>query len=262
MFDVVLPSIVAVITVASILLFERMKDKMKSLFEEREFRILDAVLLVVSMGVMVSVIVFVPKQAIRILFLVAYCFVLFLFTFMVTEKWYVAIFPSAAFAVLYLSSFWNLFLLNAFAIVFAILVTVYLGGLFSWKTVLVFAVLITIMDFVQVFLTGFMGNAAETLVALELPILIEVPTFPRGGAIRLGLGDIFLTGLLAIQTSQKYGSRGGFISAVAVGIAFLIFEIAIFSYEFMGYFPATLVVVGGWLLGLGVQRLLQLKRAS
>jgi presenilin-like A22 family membrane protease len=262
MLDVVLPSIITIITIVSVLLFERLKDKMKTLFEEREFRVRDAVFLVFSMGIMVSVIIFVPQQAIRILFLVAYCFVLFLFTFVATEKWYVAILPSAAFAALYLSDYWNLFLLNAFAIAFAILVTVYLGGLFSWKTVLVFAALITVMDFIQVFLTGFMGNAAETLVGLELPILIEVPTFPRGGAIRLGLGDIFLTGLLAIQTSQKYGRRGGFVSAVAVGLAFLVFEVAIFSYEFIGYFPATLIVVGGWLLGLGVQRLFQPKQAS
>jgi presenilin-like A22 family membrane protease len=262
MFDIILPSIVAAITIVSILLFERLKDKMKTLFEEREFRIRDAVFLVISMGAMVSIIVFVPQQAIRILFLVAYCFVLFLFTFVATERWYIAVLPSAVFATLYLSNLWNLFLLNAFAIIFAILVTVYLGGLFSWKTVLVFAVLITVMDFIQVFLTGFMGAAAETLVALELPILIQVPTFPREGDIRLGLGDIFLTGLLAIQTSQRYGRRGGFVSALAVGFAFFIFEIAIFSYKFMGYFPATLVVVGGWLLGLGVQRLFERKWAS
>ncbi len=262
MFDIVLPFVVTAITIASIMLFERLKDKMKTLFDEREFRMRDAVFLVISMGVMVSIIVFVPQQAIRILFLVAYCFVLFLFTFVATEKWYVAVLPSAVFAILYLSNFWNLFLLNAFAIIFAILVTVYLGGLFSWKTVLVFAVLITVMDFIQVFLTGFMGAAADRLVALELPILIQVPTFPREGAIRLGLGDIFLTGLLAIQTSQKYGRRGGFVSALAVGFAFFVFEIAIFSYEFAGYFPATLVVVGGWLLGLVVHQLSRPNRAS
>lgn len=253
MFDVVLPSIISIIAAATVLLYAEVEKKIKSVFEEKEFRVRDAVFLVISMGIMVTIIVIVPQQAIRALFLVAYSFVLFLFTYVVTEKWYFAVLPSAVFVALYLSSYWNLLLLNIFAIIFAVLVTVYLGGLFSWKTVMVFAALITVMDFIQVFGTGFMGASAEKLLDLELPIMLLVPTFPvkASGLLGLGLGDVFLTGLLAIQTAQKYGRNAGFISAIAVGFAFFVFEFIIFSYQYTGFFPATLVVVAGWLLGFG-----------
>lgn len=263
-FDIVLPSVVSVIAVLSVLLYARLEGKIKSLFEEKEFRVRDSVFLVIAMGIMVSVIIFVPGQALQVLFLVAYSFVLFLFTYIVTEKWYLAVLPSGVFVALYLSPYWGLLLLNMFAILFAVCVTVYLGGMFSWKTVLVFAGLIMVMDFVQVFGTGLMGASAGKLLDLKLPIMILVPTFPyqASGLLGLGLGDIFLTGLLAIQTSRKYGRRAGVISAVAVGVAFFVFELTVFSYQYSGFFPATLVVVGGWLLGFGVNRLVSQRRPA
>ena len=263
-FDVVLPFIVSVIAVASVLLYGRLESKIKSLFQEKEFRVRDSALLVIAMAVMVSVIVFVPQQALRLLFLVAYSFVLFLFTYLVTEKWYLALLPSAVFVVLYLSPLWDLLLLNVFAVMFAVFVTVYLGGVFSWKAVLVFAALITVMDFIQVFGTGLMGASAEKLWDLKLPIMIVVPTFPVDTqGFKLGLGDLFLTGLLAIQTSGKYGTRAGVVSACAVGLAFFVFEVTVFASQFSGVFPATIVVVCGWLLGLGVHHLVfQRNRAS
>ena len=265
LFDIVLPSVISLVTIAIVWIYSKFGIKIKSLFEEKEFHIRDAVFLVIAMGVMVTVIAlvtqFVPQQAIQILFLMGYSFILFLFTYTATEKWYVAVLPPIIFLVLYLF-FWNLVFLNVFAIIFAVFISVYLGGLFSWKTVLVFAGLITVMDVIQVFVTGFMGTSADRLIALNLPILIEVPTFPLQGAIRLGLGDIFLAGLLAIQTAQKYDKRAGVISAISVGFAFLLFEIIILNLEFTGYFPATLVVVGGWLLGLGLYYLLKQRKDS
>jgi presenilin-like A22 family membrane protease len=265
MFDVVLPSIISIIAAATVLLYAKVEKKIKSAFEEKEFRVSDAVFLVIGMGVMVTIIVLVPQQAILALFLVAYSFVLFLFTYVVTEKWYFALLPSAVFVALYLSPYWNLLLLDVFAIIFAALVTVYLGGMFSWKTVMVFAALITVMDFIQVFGTGCMGASAEKLLDLELPIMLLVPTFPVkiSGLLGLGLGDVFLTGLLAIQTAQKYGRNAGLISAVAVGFAFFVFEFIVFSYDYTGFVPATLVVMGGWLLGLGGNLLIfRAKQAS
>lgn len=260
-FDVVLPSVVSAITIATVFLYGRVEAKIKSLFEEKEFSIRDTVFLIAAMGVMLTIIVLVPQQAISVLFLMVYSFILFLFTYVAVEKWYLAVLPPVVFVVLY-AFFWNLALLNIFAVVFAISVSLYLGGLFTWTTLLVFAGLITLYDFVQVFITGLMGASADKLVDLRLPILIEVPTFPFEGAIRLGLGDIFLTSLLAIQTAKKYGRKAGIISAISVGIAFFIFEVAVFSLKYEGYFPATLVVVGGWLLGLGIHRLLKWERPS
>lgn len=260
-FDIVLPTVISLVTVVIVLLYQKFESRMESLFEEKEFQIRDVVLLVVAMGVMVTIIVFVPQQAIQVLFLAAYSFVLFLFAYTAAEKWYLAVVPPAIFIALYLY-FWNIWLLNTFAIIFAVSISIYLGGLFSWRTVLAFAGLITVMDVIQVFGTGFMGEAADKAITLRLPVLIQVPTFPRAGGIGLGLGDIFLGGLLSIQAMRKYGRKAGVVSAMFLGFAFFIFEILLFYYEFARFFPATLVVVAGWLLGLGLYRLAGREKGS
>ncbi|UCG36105.1 MAG: hypothetical protein JSV64_05640 [Candidatus Bathyarchaeota archaeon] len=260
-----LPIVICAVTVATVWLFPKSQSRIKSLFEEREFRIREAVFLVIAMGVMVTIIVSIPQQifqTVQILFLAAYCFVLFLFTYIALEKWYFAILPSIVFTVLYISPLWNTLLINIFAIIFVVLISVYLGGLFSWKTVLAFTALLTIMDVIQVFATGFMGQSADRLVELNLPILIEVPTFPLNWwetSIRLGLGDLFLSGLLAIQTAEKFKDlkESGVISAFSIAFAFFIFEIIVVNIGYYDYFPATIVVVCGWLLGLGLIHLLR-----
>jgi hypothetical protein len=252
LFDIVLPSIITIITIAIVWLYAKLETKIKSLLEEKEFSIRDAVFLVIAMGAMITVIVFVPHQAIQVLFLISYAFVLFLITYIASDKWYFSLLPPIVFIALYFSPLWNNTLVNIFAIIFAVFISVYLGGLFSWATVLVFAALLTIMDIIQVFLTGFMGAAAGKFGMLQLPVMIHVATFPREGGIVLGLGDIFLAGLLAIQTARKYNRKAGVISAFSIGFAFLVFEIGILNYEFAGYFPATLVVVFGWLAAFGI----------
>lgn len=261
-FDVVLPSVVSAIIVAIVELFPRFEPRIKSIFEEKEFRIRDAFFLVVAMGAMVTAVVFVPQQAIQILFLGAYSFVLFLFTYIAVEKWFISVLPPLVFLVLYLSGYWNIILVNLFAVFFAVLIVVYLGGLFSWTTVLVFAALIVAMDVVQVLVTNFMGAAAERFAELELPILIQVPTYPVEGWIGLGLGDIFLAGLLAIQGMRKYGRKAAFISAVSIGFAFFIYEVIAFSLRLFRYFPATIIVVCGWLLSLGLYQFIKLRGSS
>lgn len=255
-FDIVLPAVVTLTTIAVVLLYGKFENKMKSLFEEKEFRIRDSIFLVIGMGIMVTIIALAPQLAIQILFIIAYSFVLFLFTFIASDKWYLAVMPPTIFLVLYLLGrpFWNFVVLDIFAIVFAVFISIYMGGLFSWKSVLVFALLITCMDVIQVLGTGFMGDAATKFVALELPVLIQVPTFPFEGAILLGLGDIFLTGLMALQLTFKYGKRAGVTAAISTGFAFLLFEIALFNLEFAHFFPATIVVILGWLLGYGIVR--------
>jgi len=263
-FDIVLPSLISFVIIVIVFLHERFETKLKSLFEEKEFRIRDAVFLVIAMGVMVTIIALVAQQAqqiIQVLFLAAYSFVLFLFTYTAVEKWYLALVPPVLFVALYLYA-WNLIFLNAFALLFAIFISVYLGSLFSWTTMLVFAGLITVMDVIQVFGTKFMGTSADELVRLQLPILIEVPTFPLKSAIRLGLGDIFLAGLLAIQTAQKYDRKAGIVAAISTGFAFLVFEFLVINLKYSDYFPATLVVIAGWLLGLAIYNLFKRIRSS
>jgi len=172
------------------------------------------------------------------------------------ERWYLAVFPPALFICLYLffsrTPIWFPYLLNMYGIVFAILITLYLGSLFTWKTSLIFVGLLTAMDIILVLFTGTMVSAARHVSGLRLPVLISLPTLPaistEWGQIymSLGLGDFFFAGLLSIQTFKKYGKNFAVLSAIAMAMSFFIFEAFILTYE-LSAFPGTLMIIIGWL---------------
>ena len=99
-------------------------------------------------------------------------------------RWYVAVQPPAIFVMLfiffsgifniYTGSFqvWAPFLMDVFGFTFAILIILYLSSLFSWKTVGIFAALLTIMDIILVIVTPVMIGAAHTFTGLGLPVLV------------------------------------------------------------------------------------------
>jgi presenilin-like A22 family membrane protease len=256
--DIVLPSVITIVTFATFLLFNKVKHRLRTPFQQAEVGIREAAILVLVMGLMVTVFVFIPQQAIQLLFLFACSLILFLFGYAVLGNAFAGLIAPLIFVALYLFS-WNLLLLNAFAILFAVLISVYVSSFFSWKTVIAFTALITAMDVIQVFLTGHMGESAQRAIELDLPLLIDVPTFPWLGRFRLGVGDIFLAGLLVIKTTEKLGAKAHILTSASLGLAFFLFEIVVLNTNFMGYFPATAVVVAGWLLGLGLLRLFQVR---
>jgi len=251
--DVVLPFTLFLITTAVSLLYVKFEGKIKSLLGGKEFRLRDAILLVVAMGVMVTILVFIPEVAILAFFLFIYSLVLFTFTYLVTPKWYVAVLPPAVFIFLYFY-FWNLYWLNLFAVVFAVFVSIYLGSLFTWKTTAAFAALLTLMDVVQVLGTRFMVVSSEKMIGLLLPTMVILPTFPSEGRIILGLGDIFLSGLLVIQTTRRYGRKFGIVSTISIASVFLLLETILLNFV-VRFFPATVMVICGWLAALGMRYL-------
>lgn len=256
-FNVSLSLTLFLITLAVSFLYTRYESKVHSLFGGREFRLRDVVLLVVAMGIMVTILAFIPKlDIIKVFFLCIYSLVLFTFTYLVVPKWYFAVLSPAVFVALYLL-YWNVYLLNFFAVIFAIFVSICLGSLFIWKTTAVFAALLTIMDVVQVLGTRLMVVSGEKILALGLPAMVIVPTFPSWfpeGLAALGLGDILLAALLVIQTTKKYGKRFGLMTAIAIATVFLLLETIILNF-FAGYFPATVMVICGWLTALGARHL-------
>ncbi len=255
-FDIVLPLVLFVIVVISVASYRRFEKKAKNVLEDRKFGIREIIIMVISMGVLITVIAFSPEIAIQILFLAAYSYMLFSFVYIASNKWYLSVLPPAIFILAYFL-YPSLLVLNIFAAFFAVMISIYIGVLFSWKTTLIFALLLTIMDIIQVIGTGFMVTAAEKMVGLKLPVAVILPTFPGGKGILLGLGDIFLGGLLAIQTALRKGQRAGIITAASVGLSMFIFEVLIFNSLLGGFrgFPATVVVILGWLLGMGIVRL-------
>lgn len=171
------------------------------------------------------------------------------------ERWYSAIMPPVLFVTLYIffskTPIWFPYLLDMYGLIFAVLIILYLGSLFSWKTSIVFAVLLTAADIILVLVTGAMVSAATQVVGLRLPVLVVLPTFPpvvtEEGMLymSLGLGDFFFSGLLAVQTYKKFGKRIAFLSAVAMAISFFIFEMFILTFNVRA-FPGTLMIISGW----------------
>lgn len=315
-FDVAMPIALFVVTLAAMLLDRRIEGKLKTTFEEREFRRRDAILFVVMISVAVSVIVFVPQMAITMVFLFSYSTLLFVFSYIFSgirkrraqlfclgfglaalvagtvalldpfadswmfygglatyglaafafftilyeqmrktsgERWYLAVLPPALFLLLYLfyqgTLLWFPYFFNIFAIAFAILITLYLASLFTWKVVFIFAGLLTAMDIILVFGTGTMGEAATTLLNLGLPIAVVLPRIPIQGAISfggLGLGDFFFAGILATQTYKKFGEKTAVISALVMAFSLGLFYVIQLYFEIM-FFPATVSILCGWL---------------
>jgi len=172
------------------------------------------------------------------------------------ERWYLAALPPALFICLYLffsrTPIWFPYLINLYGIIFAVLIILYIGSLFTWKTSLIFVGLLTVMDIILVLFTGSMVSAATHVSTLRLPVLISLPTVPavvtEFGTLymSLGLGDFFFAGLLAIQTFKKFGKNFAVLSVISMSASFFIFEVFLLNYR-LGAFPGTLMIVCGWL---------------
>lgn len=172
------------------------------------------------------------------------------------ERWYLAVLPPAFFLCLYLffsrTPLWFPYLLDMFGVVFAVLIILYLGSLFTWKTSLIFVGLLTVMDIILVLFTGSMVSAAKHVSGLRLPMLISVPTVPatltHWGVLymSLGLGDFFFAGLIGVQTLKKFGKKVSVLSVIAMSISFFVFETFMLNYELRA-FPGTLMIICGWI---------------
>jgi hypothetical protein len=259
-FDILLPISVFIIVAISVILYRKVIVKFNTIFEEKKLNVRDVLLMVISMGVMVTAIAFIPGQIIQILFISSYSYIIFSFFYIITKKIYLAIGPTVSFIVFYLLYWWNkftlpwmnVFLFNFFVALITLIITVQLGSLFSWKTTWIFAILLTAMDIFQVSVTGFMVHSATKMIDLKLPVALILPTFPARTVIGLGIGDIFLSGLLSIHTSLKYGKRAGILTAIAISTAFFFFEVTLFNLALFKFFPATVVVILGWFLSVGI----------
>lgn len=269
LFDVAMPLTLFAVTFASLFLNQKTEGRLKVTFEEKQFAARDAVLLVVTMGVMVSLVAFASQYGLMnplmIMFLFSYSMLLFIFTYLFTKKWYAGIVPPAVFVTLYLllrgTLLWSDYLVNIYGVVFAVMITLYMATLFSWKTTCIFTGLVTIADVVLVFVTEAMARAADAGLSLGLPIAIAVPVVPivpymQGDLLRmiLGLGDFFFAGLLTIQSFKRYGRRLAIVVLMAMTLSFAVFEIVLLNY-FRTAFPATVIIILGWFVVVGIKEI-------
>jgi hypothetical protein len=192
------------------------------------------------------------------------------------QKWYVAALTPAMFILLLVffrgSAIWDPYLINVYGIMFAMLIVIYLGSMFSWKTVFLFAGFLTGIDILLVWVTGTMLTAAQSMSGLGLPVLVAFPTVPwistETGILlmRLGLGDFFFAGILGTQTWKKFDKKTAIISLIAMTISFGLFELFLLNPELAALLPkkalpATLPIVLGW-LPVVVIKLLQKQKSK
>lgn len=258
LIDIAMPLTLLFVTLASAFLNEKAEGKLKATLEERELAMKDVALLVAGMAIVVSIMVFIPQMAIMALFLFSYSSLLFVITYIFSNKrWYVSWIPPATFLLLYLflrgTTIWSNYLVNLYGLIFAILITLYIGGIFTWKTTLIFGGIITIMDIILVLVTGSMITAAQQTASLKLPVIVQVPiiplTFNKEGQLQLmglGLGDFFFTGLLVIQTWKRFGKKTAIVSAIGMAVSFFVFATILLNYGPI-FFPGTVMIICGWL---------------
>ncbi len=194
------------------------------------------------------------------------------------ERLYLAVQPPALFVLLFVffnvvyegTAVWYPALMDVFALTFAVLIILYLGSLFTWKTTVIFAGLLTIVDTILVLGTGTMITAAQQFTGLGLPVLVYLPKIPLipipAGAdfigffgfypSGLGLGDFFFAGILALQVFKKFDKKTAYMSIVAMTLSFGIWlafieEITLALEPLLGHipsgFPGTLMIITGWI---------------
>ncbi len=342
-FDILMPTILFIVTLAAMFLARKAEFKLKATVEEREFKNRDIALLVTMIAVAVSIVVFVPSMTIMALFLFSYSSLLYTVTYAFStmqkrrlglfcavfvvasivagiagffslfpsnfrfygtiafagfaaisflillyaqkdfkkdgsakHKWYLGALPPALFLLLFgffnSTPIWFPYLLDVYGILFAMLIVMYLGTLFNWKSVFIFAAFLTVLDIVLVWGTGTMQQAAETVSGLGLPVLVAFPTIPfitlQGGILvmRLGLGDFFFAGILGTQTWKKFGKKTAVLSLLAICVSFALFELILLNPELaaalpgpLKALPATLPIVLGWLPVIAVKMFLERK---
>jgi hypothetical protein len=199
-----------------------------------------------------------------------------------SSRWYVAAQPPAIFVLLFVFfnflyggtfQVWYPVIMDVFGFIFAILIILYLSSMFSWKTVGLFAVLLTALDIILVIVTGTMVVAAKQFTGLGLPVLVYLPNVPfiysvEGALLSrgLGIGDFFFAGILAVQTFKKFGKKTALIAAVSMAVAFGIWEAllpdilnwlnTVIGRE-IGGFPGTLMIISGWVPIIGWKLLSQ-----
>ena len=71
-FDIAMPAALFAVVALALFIDKRGQRKLKSSLDKREFGVRETALLIVTIGVMVSVIVFVPQMAVTAVFLFSY----------------------------------------------------------------------------------------------------------------------------------------------------------------------------------------------
>lgn len=138
-------------------------------------------------------------------------------------------------------NYWNIYTFNLIAVLFVVSVILLMSNIIPWNILKLFVVLVLIMDITLVFITRDMVVLGNKILSLQIPILILIPF---GNGVAIGLGDIFITGLLCLQFTKEKGYTKnlslGFIWTTTALLFILLFMLTVYLPKRM--YPATIFV--------------------
>ncbi|HEY9245459.1 MAG TPA: hypothetical protein VIO11_01290 [Candidatus Methanoperedens sp.] len=138
-------------------------------------------------------------------------------------------------------NYWNIYTFNLTSVLLVISLILLMSNMISWKILRLFFILLLSMDIVLVFVTRDMVTFGHKILSLQIPILIHIP-FGKG--VSMGLGDIFIAGLLCMQfAKEKAYQKNKSLQLIWTNIAFLfIILYIVITYLPEQTYPATIFV--------------------
>ncbi len=227
-------TILIVLTIA-LLLSKRYAKNFKELGMQRSFDMKNIAIYIVAVPTWTFILTKLPDHIIIYTYVIVLTIAIGSSMFILTKKLYMyasgLIFPIVYF------NFWNTYTFNIFAIIIAIFIILMMSQAMSWKIAKIFMILITIMDIILVFFTKTMITGAMKVIGDNIPAMVVLPRNDITiSGIALGLGDMFLIGLLCVifirekmmnsdegMTKTQYRSGFKFIWLTGIIIGILLF---------------------------------------
>jgi len=209
----------------------------------------DVLLTIGMLAVVLMFFAYSPEMVVLALYFFLLSLLLFGAVHLLTNKWYLSVALPALLLCSYLL-FWNELVTSVFAIIVAIMASMYLAAIFSYRMSVLFAFLLTALDVIMVLGPHpYMIASAVKALSLGLPTFVAAPTFPAVGVVRLGVGDFLLSNLLVVESFQKHQKcrfRGAALCALSIAGAFAVFSVLQRNWG-IRFLPATPPILCGWL---------------
>ncbi len=246
-FDLVLPTVLFLSLLTAIYLYPRVSQNVKRFAQLERLSAKQVVGIALAVALAVAVLALIPTYLLPYVVIGSFCLSLGVLTYMAYPRVVAAL-------LLPLSVLASYFIRASVALAFlalltSLLLSMVVSSMVRWRETMLFVVLLIAVDVLHVFVTKSMVVYAEKAVAAGLPVGLVVPTFPAKGYVLLGLGDFLIASLLCLQAMERFGRRRALQAATGISVAFAV-SYPLLTWMEVGFFPATIIVFAGFLLGL------------
>jgi len=246
-FDLVLPTVLFLTLLAAIYLYPHVSQNVKKSAQLERLSAKQVVGIALAVAVVVAILALLPIDLLPYLVIGSFCLSLGVLTYMAYPRVVAALLLPLSVLASYLMRV--SVALAILALLTSLLLSMLVSSMIGWRETMLFVALLIAVDVLHVFITKSMVVYAEKAVAAGLPVGLVVPTFPAKGYVLLGLGDFLIASLLCLQAMERFGKRCALQAATGISIAFAV-SYPLLTWMEVGFFPATVIVFAGFLLGL------------